>query len=402
MVTKATLTRWLLAVVCVMALTVVLAVPALAEDADYEETLDRLSRLQNLAEQYVQEQNTDDDPIDLTLGFTRVGDYNTTIWQLTAGVRDSVFEKYATDQDADLWNLQGINTVVLPNGQSIDFGHLLASMNLVYRGIPITGSWGGDCMQLAQVYAGQAGDRDGYISLMQQTFGIEDDGTVSKFGDQDLRADLDSVVVGSQITADSSIADLLRDYYSNLTDYDRASRFIGMSFGTTDTSDTETFRNTVYNTLTGDTGMQLLLYMNGMWSADGWTVAPDSEPALRGACAVLADYLSQAVNGEKIKSSSTTLMHTMAGEALVDALNAIGDSDAASSAQQALNNIADSVTSNPDSSAVDQALDGAAEKLRTDFNTQAFQYVLFGLGGVALFGVLLCVILLLTHKHRRS
>lgn len=90
-----------------------------------------------------------------------------------------------------------MNTVELPNGQGIDFGHLLAAMNLVYRGMPITGSWGGDCMQLAQVYAGQASDADGYANLMQQTFAIEDDGSVSKFGDQDLRADLDSVVAGS-------------------------------------------------------------------------------------------------------------------------------------------------------------------------------------------------------------
>ena len=57
-----------------------------------------------------------------------------------------------------------MNTVELPNGQDIDFGHLLAAMNLVYRGMPITGSWGGDCMQLAQVYAGQASDSDGYAA----------------------------------------------------------------------------------------------------------------------------------------------------------------------------------------------------------------------------------------------
>lgn len=48
-----------------------------------------------------------------------------------------------------------MNTVELPNGQGIDFGHLLAAMNLVYRGMPIAGSWGGDRMQLAQVYAGR-------------------------------------------------------------------------------------------------------------------------------------------------------------------------------------------------------------------------------------------------------
>lgn len=199
-----------------------------------------------------------------------------------------------------------MNTVELPNGQGIDFGHLLAAMNLVYRGMPITGSWGGDCMQLAQVYAGQASDADGYASLMQQTFAIEDDGSASKFGDQDLRADLDSVVAGSELKSGSNVADVLRNYYTDLTDYDRCYQFIAMSFGSMNTSDSEAFRNKVYSTMTADTGMQLLLYMNGMWSSSGWQVDADAEPALRGACNELADYLSRAVNGEKVKSASST------------------------------------------------------------------------------------------------
>ena len=172
MVTEAIRSRMVWVITGVLALLVLLALPAKAESADYETTLDRLGRLQALAEQYIEEKNSGDDPIDLTLSFTRVGDYNTDIWQLTAGTRDGEFEKYATDADPDLWDLQGMNTVELPNGQGIDFGHLLAAMNLVYRGMPIAGSWGGDCMQLAQVYAGQASDADGYASLMQQTFAI--------------------------------------------------------------------------------------------------------------------------------------------------------------------------------------------------------------------------------------
>ena len=104
----------------ILSLLVLLALPAKAESADYETTLDRLGRLQALAEQYIEEKNSGDDPIDLTLSFTRVGDYNTDIWQLTAGTRDGEFEKYATDADPDLWDLQGMNTVELPNGQGMD------------------------------------------------------------------------------------------------------------------------------------------------------------------------------------------------------------------------------------------------------------------------------------------
>ena len=113
----------------------------------------RLGRLQALANSYVETEDSSADPIVLTLSYTRTGDYNTTIWQLTAGVRDTEFESYVNSSDAELASLQSLNTVTLPTGEKIDFGHLLASMNLVYNGIPITGSWGGDCMQLAQVYS---------------------------------------------------------------------------------------------------------------------------------------------------------------------------------------------------------------------------------------------------------
>lgn len=295
-----------------------------------------------------------------------------------------------------------MNTVELPNGQGIDFGHLLAAMNLVYRGMPITGSWGGDCMQLAQVYAGQASDADGYASLMQQTFAIEDDGNASKFGDQDLRADLDSVVAGAELKSGSNVADVLRNYYTNLTDYDRCYQFIAMSFGSMNTSDSEAFRNKVYSTMTADAGMQLLLYMNGMWSSSGWQVDADAEPALRGACNELADYLSRAVNGEKVKSASSTLMHTMAGQALVDALNALGDGEAASAAQSALEADSGATISTSSGDAVDDALNTATEKLKTDFNAQAFELGLLVLGAAALLGMVVCIAMLISHRSKRN
>lgn len=84
MVTEAIRSRMVWVITGVLALLVLLALPAKAESADYETTLDRLGRLQALAEQYIEEKNSGDDPIDLTLSFTRVGDYNTTVWQLTA------------------------------------------------------------------------------------------------------------------------------------------------------------------------------------------------------------------------------------------------------------------------------------------------------------------------------
>ena len=190
------------------------ALPAHAED--YDTVLDRLSRLQALAREYSANQADTPDPIELTLAYTRTGEYNTTIWQLTAGVRDAGFESCVNSSDPELASLQNMNTVVLPNGESIDFGHLLASMNLVYNGIPITGSWGGDCEELARQYYGQAGDAAGYAEAMRASFNMDDDGTLSRFSNGDLRADLDSVVVGSKVTKDTDLAEALRSYYAAL------------------------------------------------------------------------------------------------------------------------------------------------------------------------------------------
>ena len=67
-----------------------LAMPAAA--ADYDTTLDGLSRLQTLAQTYISENASDADPIEMTLSYTRTGVYNTDIWTITAGARDPGFE----------------------------------------------------------------------------------------------------------------------------------------------------------------------------------------------------------------------------------------------------------------------------------------------------------------------
>lgn len=386
------LPRQILLLGLVLALFFWVAPRAAAED--YDSTLDRLSRLQALATEYAADH--DGDPILLTLSYTRTGDYNTTMWQLTAGARDTEFDSYVAEKDADLAALQGMNTVTLPNGEGIDFGHLLASMNLVYNGLPITGSWGGDCMQLAQYYYGQASDAAGYAQAMRSTFNINDDGSVSKFGDQDLRADLDSVVVGSQLKKDSNIADTLRDYYANLTEYDRCYQFISLSFGTVDTSSTA-FGDAIYNALLSDSGMQLLFYMNDMWTANGWTLDDSYAPAVRGATDLLAEYLSGAVNGEKVKSETNNRLVAMGGQALADALNALGDSDAASAALEASESTASSSTTTSSTSAV---LEDATQTLQNSFNVQIYELFLLIIAAIAIFFLIMSCALFISHRRR--
>lgn len=370
------------------------ALPVHADD--YDTTIDRLSRLQALAREFSASQSDTPDPIELTLAYTRVGSYNTTIWQLTAGTRDPEFEAYVNSSDPDVAALQDVTTVALPNGENVDFGHLLASLNLVYNGLPITGSWGGDCQELAQQYYGQASDAAGYAEAMRATFNIDDDGTLSKFGDQDLHADLDSVVVGSQVTKDTDLAEALRSYYANLTDYDRASRFISLSFGTVDTSDAS-FGDAVYNALLEDSGMQLLLYMNGMWSSDGWKIKDDYAPAVRGATDLLAEYLANTVNHEKIKSETNDRLVAMGGQALSDALTALGDTDAAQAALAAADAAASGAESAVNSSS--SVISGATETLQNSFNVQIFQLVLLILAGLAAFLLVFSLVMFFLRRR---
>ena len=370
------------------------ALPAHAED-DYNTTLDRLSRLQALAREFSSSRDDAPDPIVLTLSYTRTGDYNTTIWQLTAGVRDTEFESYVNSSDAELASLQALNTVTLPTGEKIDFGHLLASMNLVYNGIPITGSWGGDCQQLAQQYYGQAQDAAGYAAAMRATFNIDDDGSLSKFGDQDLRADMDSVIVGSKVTQDTDLADTLRSYYENLTEYDRAKEFISLSFGTQDTSNSS-FADAVYRALLDDSGMQLLFYMNGMWSVNGWQIKEDYAPAVRGAADLFAEYLAGAVNHEKVKSETNDRLVAMGGQALSDALAALGDSDAAAAALAAANELADSTQSAVSSGS--DAISAARDTLQTKFDVKIFQLILLVAAAAAAFMLVFSMVMFVVHR----
>lgn len=370
------------------------ALPAHAED-DYNTTLDRLSRLQALAREFSSSRDDAPDPIVLTLSYTRTGDYNTTIWQLTAGVRDTEFESYVNSSDAELASLQALHTITLPTGEKIDFGHLLASMNLVYNGIPITGSWGGDCQQLAQQYYGQAQDAAGYAAAMRATFNMDDDGSLSKFGDQDLRADMDSVIVGSKVTQDTDLADALRSYYENLTEYDRAKEFISLSFGTQDTSNSS-FADAVYRALLDDSGMQLLFYMNGMWSVNGWQIKEDYAPAVRGAADLFAEYLAGAVNHEKVKSETNDRLVAMGGQALSDALAALGDSDAAAAALAAANELADSTQSAVSSGS--DAISAARDTLQTKFDVKIFQLILLIAAAAAAFMLVFSMVMFVVHR----
>ena len=350
--------------------------------------------MQALAAEFCTQSDSADDPVLLTLTYTRSGAYGSTVWAMTAGLQNSEFDAFVEQRDPTLSELKNVGSLTLPNGQAVDFNHLLASVNMTYRGLPTAGGWGGDCMELAQAYSGQASDAAGYAELMRATFNIDDDGANSVFGDQDLRADLDSVIVGAQISADSDLAATLRNYYANLTDYDRARQFIMLSFGSVNTGD-KSFKEVVYNALLQDSGAQLMLYLNGMWQLDGWQLDPACAPALRGATDLLAEYLSGCVNGERITGNGSSLA-VMGGQALAEALTVLGEYDAADAVLAAESSAA---TPAPDSDTASAVINSATDALREHFNVKIFQVILLILGAIAVFVLIFSIALLVSHSN---
>ena len=194
----------------------------------------------------------------------------------------------------------------------------------------------------------------------------------------------------------ADLAQTIRDYYSSANEYDRAYQFIALTFGDVNTGDVSTFGDEIYQAATQDTGMQLLLYLNQMWVSDGWTIAEDSAVPLQGACRVFAQYLSGAVNGDRVKSDADTRMVTMAGDMLAEFLSAMGDGDAASAALSANDGSETSTTSS--GSSVSEIFSGAAQGIQSGFSLQVFETVLLVIGAAALMLLLICIVMLVRRR----
>ena len=184
-----------------------------------------------------------------------------------------------------------------------------------------------------------------------------------------------------------------------MEDYARAKQFIILNFGTVDTS-ADNFGDVIYETMLEDSGMQLLLYMNGMWTTSGWTVNNEYAPALHGAADLLAEWLANAVNNEKIKSDTNDRLVAMGGEALAEALAALGDSDAASEALAAAQNAADSASST--ASTTESVISDATQTLQQKFNVKIFQLVLLIVAAAAIFMLILSCAMFANHHSKRK
>lgn len=146
-----------------------------------------------------------------------------------------------------------------------------------------------------------------------------------------------------------------------------------------------------------DSGMQLLFYMNDMWSVQGWAIKDEYAPAVRGITDLFAEYLSGSVNGEKIKSDTNDRLvaHGRAG-----ALRCAVCPGRHRRSQAALS-AADSMANNAEStvSSGSDAISTARETFQTKFDVKIFQMTLLIVGGLAAFMLVFSLVMFALRRR---
>ena len=124
-------------------------IPALGEAKveTYDEFVENLTILENLADTYVKKVSPGKDPAMLVIKYIRTGvdRYNSGSWNIMAGYEDAGFAKYVSDYEANynanleegqpmmaVTGLKNIENFTLPNGDRVDFGHMFGTMDISY------------------------------------------------------------------------------------------------------------------------------------------------------------------------------------------------------------------------------------------------------------------------------
>src|SRR5699024_394442 len=139
-----------------------------AETASLNEALEQTARLQQLAERYTAAQQTETDPLMLTINYIRAQRYADASWDMILGMPSEEFAQFAEQQAPELEQLQTLENVQIPaTGELVDFVHLVAGIGATYKRMPVVCTWGGDCIQLAGSIQGTGSDEEGCIQQLK-------------------------------------------------------------------------------------------------------------------------------------------------------------------------------------------------------------------------------------------
>lgn len=278
-----------------------------AETTALEDTLEQTARLQQLAEEYAAGQQTEMEPLTLTINYIRAQRYADTTWDMILGEPSEDFAGFVEQQAPELAQLQTLENVEIPaTGEPVDFVHLVAGIGATWKRLPVVCTWGGDCIQLAGSVQGSGMDEESCIQQLKPYFACEDE-NASLLPKSDWLADLDGVNIGSTLTQDSDLAESIREYYRSISTGERARRFVLAQFGEVDTGDQQTFRQQVKDKFFSDSGVQLLLLSQKQMTLDeerNFLVVDSLNAPLNAVCSLTADTLAEMLDGAKVTGAA--------------------------------------------------------------------------------------------------
>ena len=278
-----------------------------AEPTALEDTLEQTARLQQLAEEYAAGQQTEMEPLTLTINYIRAQRYADTTWDMILGEPSEDFAGFVEQQAPELAQLQTLENVEIPaTGEPVDFVHLVAGIGATWKRLPMVCTWGGDCIQLAGSVQGSGMDEGSCIQQLKPYFACEDE-NASLLPKSDWLADLDGVNIGSTLTQDSDLAESIREYYRSISTGERARRFVLAQFGEVDTGDQQTFRQQVKDKFFSDSGVQLLLLSQKQMTLDeerNFLVVDSLNAPLNAVCSLTADTLAEMLDGAKVTGAA--------------------------------------------------------------------------------------------------
>lgn len=278
-----------------------------AETTALEDALEQTARLQQLAEEYAAGQQTEMEPLTLTINYIRAQRYADTTWDMILGEPSEEFAGFVEQQAPELAQLQTRENVEIPaTGEPVDFVHLMAGIGATWKRLPVVCTWGGDCIQLAGSVQGSGMDEESCIQQLKPYFACEDE-NASLLPKSDWLADLDGVNIGSTLTQDSDLAESIREYYRSISTGERARRFVLAQFGEVDTGDQQAFRQQVKDKFFSDSGVQLLLLSQKQMTLDeerNFVVVDSLNAPLNAVCSLTADTLAEMLDGAKVTGAA--------------------------------------------------------------------------------------------------
>lgn len=278
-----------------------------AETTALEDVLEQTARLQQLAEEYAASQQTETEPLTLTINYIRAQRYADTTWDMILGEPSEEFAGFVEQQAPELAQLQTLENVeIRATGEPVDFVHLVAGIGATWKRLPVVCTWGGDCIQLAGSVQGSGMDEESCIQQLKPYFACEDE-NASLLPKSDWLADLDGVNIGSTLTQDSDLAESIRENYRSISTGERARRFVLAQFGEVDTGDQQAFRQQVKDKFFSDSGVHLLLLSQKQMTLDeerNFVVVDSLNAPLNAVCSLTADTLAEMLDGAKVTGAA--------------------------------------------------------------------------------------------------